>query len=233
MAERLNAAVLKTVIGAILSGVRIPLLPPFFMSMEEQGLINQLEKLKTECFTCQRCELYKYRTNIVFAEGNPTSKIMLIGEAPGENEDLQGKPFVGRSGQLLDKILESVGLSRKTNVYICNTIKCRPPNNRNPLPVEKESCRNYLDKQIELINPKIILLCGAVAVASILPDNKLGITKIHGNWFDYNGMLVMPIYHPAYLLRNPSKEVGSPKWQMYQDMKKIKAKYLELIKDEK
>ncbi len=232
MAERLNAAVLKTVIGAILSGVRIPLLPPVFTLMEKQDLINQLENLKTQCLSCQRCELARYRTNIVFSDGNPIAKIMLIGEAPGENEDLQGKPFVGRSGQLLDKILESVGLSRTTNVYICNTIKCRPPNNRNPLPIEKENCRNYLDKQIELIKPKIILLCGAVAVNSILPENKLGITKIHGNWFDYNGIYVMPIYHPAYLLRNPSKEVGSPKWQMYQDMKKIKEKFLELIRSE-
>ena len=191
--------------------------------------MDQLDIIKAKCENCTKCPLYKTRTNSVFSYGNPQSKIMLIGEAPGEQEDLQGKPFVGRSGQLLDKILECVGFSRNENIYICNTIKCRPPNNRNPLPKEKEACREYLDAQIEIIKPKIILLCGAVAVSSMIPNNKLGITKIHGKWFDgpYNSKM-MPIYHPAYLLRNPSNEKDKPKWQMWQDIKEVKRVYDEI-----
>ena len=191
--------------------------------------MDKLDIIKAKCENCTKCPLYKTRTNIVFSYGNPQSKIMLIGEAPGEQEDLQGKPFVGRSGQLLDKILEWVGFSRNENIYICNTIKCRPPNNRNPLPEEKEACREYLDEQIEIIKPKIILLCGAVAVSSMIPNNKLGITKIHGKWFDgpYNSKM-MPIYHPAYLLRNPSNEKDKPKWQMWQDIKEVKRVYDEI-----
>ncbi len=191
--------------------------------------MDQLDIIKAKCENCTKCPLYKTRINSVFSYGNPQSKIMLIGEAPGEQEDLQGKPFVGRSGQLLDKILECVGFSRNENVYICNTIKCRPPNNRNPLPEEKEACREYLDAQIEIIKPKIILLCGAVAVSSMIPNNKLGITKIHGKWFDgpYNSKM-MPIYHPAYLLRNPSNEKDKPKWQMWQDIKEVKRIYDEI-----
>lgn len=191
--------------------------------------MDKLDIIKAKCENCTKCPLYKTRTNIVFSYGNPQSKIMLIGEAPGEQEDLQGKPFVGRSGQLLDKILECVGFSRNENIYICNTIKCRPPNNRNPLPEEKEACREYLDAQIEIIKPKIILLCGAVAVSSMIPNNKLGITKIHGKWFDgpYNSKM-MPIYHPAYLLRNPSNEKNKPKWQMWQDIKEVKRVYDEI-----
>ncbi len=191
--------------------------------------MDKLDIIKAKCENCTKCPLYKTRTNIVFSYGNPQSKIMLIGEAPGEQEDLQGKPFVGRSGQLLDKILECVGFSRNENIYICNTIKCRPPNNHNPLPEEKEACREYLDEQIEIIKPKIILLCGAVAVSSMIPNNKLGITKIHGKWFDgpYNSKM-MPIYHPAYLLRNPSNEKDKPKWQMWQDIKEVKRVYDEI-----
>ena len=191
--------------------------------------MDKLDIIKAKCENCTKCPLYKTRTNSVFSYGNPQSKIMLIGEAPGEQEDLQGKPFVGRSGQLLDKILECVGFSRNENIYICNTIKCRPPNNRNPLPEEKEACREYLDEQIEIIKPKIILLCGAVAVSSMIPNNKLGITKIHGKWFDgpYNSKM-MPIYHPAYLLRNPSNEKDKPKWQMWQDIKEVKRVYDEI-----
>ncbi len=190
-----------------------------------EDTLNKLELLKKQCEVCKSCDLYKTKTNTVFSGGVPNYKIMLIGEAPGEQEDLEGNPFVGRSGKLLDKILLCVGFSRQTNIYICNTIKCRPPNNRNPLPEEKEACKKYLDSQINLLKPKIILLCGSVAVASILPNNKLGITKIHGKWFDINGIKVMPIYHPAYLLRNSSNEKGKPKWQMWQDIKEVKKVY--------
>lgn len=191
-------------------------------------MFEELEEIRTQCATCQKCALGKTRTKSVFSAGVPNNKIVLIGEAPGFNEDQTGEPFVGRAGQLLDKILESVGFSRKENIYICNTIKCRPPENRDPLPEEKKACRAYLDKQLEILQPKIILLCGKVALTSFL-ETKEGITKLRGRWFDGpNGAKMMPIFHPSYLLRNQSNAVGSPKWMMWQDMKKIKQAYDEL-----
>jgi DNA polymerase len=189
---------------------------------------KELKKIEDVCGSCAKCDLSKTRTNVVFGDGTPNNKIVLIGEAPGHDEDIQGKPFVGRSGQLLDKILESVGFSRKSNIYILNTIKCRPPGNRNPLPIEREACREFLEEQLNVMQPKIIILCGAVAVSSML-DVKDGITKIRGKWFNSkNGAKFMPIFHPSYLLRNPSREVGKPKWLMWQDMKEIRRAYDEL-----
>lgn len=186
---------------------------------------QKLNEIENACRSCKKCSLCNSRTNIVFGDGVPNEKIMLIGEAPGFNEDQQGKPFVGRSGKLLDDILASVGFFRDKNIYICNTIKCRPPENRNPLPEEKIACRGFLDKQLELLKPKIIILCGAVAVNSML-DTKLGITKIRGQWFDgIYGAKMMPIFHPSYLLRNPSRTVGSPKWLMWQDIQEIRKVY--------
>lgn len=188
-------------------------------------MFEELKKIEEKCKGCSKCSLCKSKTNTVFSGGIANNKIMLIGEAPGANEDAEGKPFVGRSGKLLDKILECVGFSREKNIYICNTIKCRPPNNRNPLPEEKEACREFLDAQLNILKPKIILLCGAVAMESML-GKKIGITKVHGQWFDGpNNSKMMPIFHPAYLLRNPSKEIGSPKWLMYQDIKEVKKQY--------
>lgn len=188
-------------------------------------MFEQLEEIKNKCLNCQKCPLSKSRTNVVFSDGIPNSKLMLIGEAPGFHEDMQGKPFVGRAGQLLDKIFECVGLSRQKDVYICNTIKCRPPDNRNPLDSEKEACREYLDKQIEILKPKIILICGSVALNSMLPHEK-GITRVRGKWFDGPyGSKMMPIFHPSYLLRNDSREKGSPKWLTWQDIKEIKSEY--------
>ena len=186
---------------------------------------EELESIKNECLSCQKCALWKSRTNIVFSDGAINSKLMLIGEAPGFNEDQTGKPFVGRAGQLLDKIFESVGLSREKDVYICNTLKCRPPNNRDPLPDEKAACRDYLDRQIDLLKPRLILLCGRVALTSFI-DTPLGITKVRGKWFDGpHGSKMMPIFHPSYLLRNQSRAVGSPKWLMWQDIQEIKRAY--------
>ena len=186
---------------------------------------QKLNEIENACRSCKKCSLCNSRTNIVFGDGVPNEKIMLIGEAPGFNEDQQGKPFVGRSGKLLDDILASVGFFRNKNIYICNTVKCRPPENRNPLPEEKIACRGFLDKQLELLKPKIIILCGAVAVNSML-DTKLGITKIRGQWFDgIYGAKMMPIFHPSYLLRNPSRTVGSPKWLMWQDIQEIRKVY--------
>ncbi len=185
----------------------------------------QLEILKQKCLSCQKCGLCKTRHNIVFSGGVPNSKLMLIGEAPGYYEDMQGEPFVGKAGQLLDKIFASVGLSRQKDVYICNTLKCRPPDNRDPLPEEKAACKEYLDAQIEILKPRIILLCGRVAVASLM-DTTLGITKLRGKWFEgpYFSKM-MPIFHPSYLLRNDSREKGSPKWLMWQDIQEIKRVY--------
>ena len=153
---------------------------------------------------------------------------MLIGEAPGYYEDQQGEPFVGKAGQLLDKIFASVDLSRQKDVYICNTLKCRPPDNRDPLPEEKAACREYLNAQIEILKPRIILLCGRVAVQSLIDTNQ-GITKLRGKWFEGPYMSkMMPIFHPSYLLRNDSREKGSPKWLMWQDIKEIKRVYSQM-----
>lgn len=188
-----------------------------------------LDEIKNKCQNCQKCALGKTRTNIVFSSGVPNNKLMLVGEAPGYWEDQKGEPFVGKAGQLLDKIFECVGLSRKKHVYICNTIKCRPPENRNPLPEEKAACREYLDVQIETLKPKIILICGSVALNSLLPD-KGGITKVRGQWFDGPfGAKMMPIFHPSYLLRNDSREKGSPKWLTWQDIKEVKRAYDALV----
>lgn len=185
----------------------------------------ELEEVRQKCLKCQKCPLCKTRTNIVFSGGVPNSKLMLIGEAPGYYEDQKGEPFVGKAGQLLDRIFASVGLSRQKDVYICNTIKCRPPDNRDPLPEEKEACREYLDAQIDILKPRIILLCGRVAVNSIMGTTQ-GITKIRGKWFEGpNYSKMMPIFHPSYLLRNDSREKGSPKWLMWQDIKEIKRVY--------
>ena len=194
-------------------------------------MYEELEAVRKKCLSCEKCALCKTRTNLVFSDGLPNPKLMLIGEAPGYNEDMQGKPFVGKAGQLLDRIFASVGLSRKEHVYICNTIKCRPPENRNPLPEEKEACWEYLKSQLEIIKPRLILLCGNVAVQSIL-GNVGGITRIRGRWFepdkaivDVYGAKMMPIFHPSYLLRNDSREKGSPKWLMWQDIQAIKREY--------
>ena len=190
-------------------------------------MYEELESIREKCLSCTKCPLSKTRNNIVFSDGTPNEKIMLIGEAPGFYEDQQGKPFVGKAGQLLDRIFASVGFTRK-DIYICNTLKCRPPDNRNPLPDEKEACWGYLKAQIDIIHPKIILLCGNVAVQSIL-GNIGGITKIRGQWFQggeiVHGAKLMPIFHPSYLLRNDTREKGGPKWLMWQDIQEIRREY--------
>lgn len=194
------------------------------MGMVKEKFI-ELEEVKKRCLNCEKCALSKTRTNVVFSDGIPNDKLMLIGEAPGFYEDQKGLPFVGKAGQLLDKIFESVGLSREKDVYICNTIKCRPPDNRDPLQEEKEACREYLNAQIEILKPKIILICGRVALESMLPGQG-GITKVRGKWFNgSNEAKMMPIFHPSYLLRNDSREKGSPKWLMWQDIQEIKKAY--------
>lgn len=192
------------------------------------GTYQTMDDLGVHCRQCQRCTLAPSRTNVVVGRGNPAAPILIIGEGPGQNEDEQGLPFVGKSGQLLEKILASVRLSSETDIYICNVVKCRPPGNRVPSPDEVAACRPYLLEQIRLVDPKIILLTGATAVKGLTGD-KRGITKIRGQWLEWEGRLCMPIFHPAYLLRNPSREKGQPKWLMWQDIQTVRAKLDELM----
>ncbi len=191
------------------------------------GIYPDLETLGTHCRGCQRCGLAATRTNVVVSRGSSTAPVLIIGEGPGQQEDEQGKPFVGKSGQLLEKILESVRFNTETDVYICNIVKCRPPENRVPTPVEVNACKGYLLEQIRLVDPKIILLTGATALKSLL-GVKEGISKVRGQWMEWEGRLCMPIFHPAYLLRNQSRDKGSPKWLMWQDIQAVKAKVEEL-----
>ena len=187
---------------------------------------NLLQNLKDKCKNCASCELHKTRNNIVFADGNPeTAKIVLVGEAPGENEDLQGIPFVGRAGKLLDEFLKMAGIRREKDFYIINTVKCRPPKNRVPTDMEKASCRNFLEAQIEIIEPKLILLCGATALKSFI-KTKEPISRIRGDIFEVEiggaTYHAMPIFHPSYLLRNHSVEESSPRGLMLRDLLKAK-----------
>lgn len=158
--------------------------------------------------------------NLVFGGGDPDAKLMLVGEAPGEDEDLSGEPFVGRAGQLLDKILESVNLPRDA-VYVTNIVKFRPPANRNPKPEEVKASEPLLIEQIRLVKPQVIAPLGNVPTQWFL-NTKEGITHTHGRWYDWHGIKLFPLFHPAYLLRNPSRERGAPKWQTWQDMKELK-----------
>jgi len=192
-----------------------------------RGTYNSLDQLASHCKNCQRCGLAQGRTNVVVSRGNPAANLLIIGEGPGQQEDEQGLPFVGRSGQLLDKILASVRLDTEKDVYICNIVKCRPPGNRVPSADEMVACQGYLLEQIRMVDPKVILLTGATAVKGITGEKK-GITKIRGQWIEWEGRLCMPIFHPAYLLRNPSREKGSPKWLMWQDIQAVKAKLDEI-----
>ncbi|MFM7365008.1 MAG: uracil-DNA glycosylase family protein [Cuspidothrix sp.] len=191
------------------------------------GTYESIEALAKHCNICNRCPLGQTRTHAVVGRGNPRAEIMIIGEAPGKNEDETGLPFVGRSGQLLEKILASVELNTETDIYIANICKCRPPENRVPTSEEAAACKPYLLEQIRLVDPKIILLTGATSVKGLTGD-KRPITKIRGEWLEWEGRLCMPIFHPSYLLRNPSKEKGSPKWLMWQDIQKVRDKFDQL-----
>ncbi len=171
--------------------------------------------------------LAQYGGRMVIYRGNPQADLMIIGEGPGANEDQQGLPYVGRAGQLLDKILDSVGFDRERDVYVTNAVFRRPPENRDPFPEELEYYRPYLLEIIRLVNPKIIILTGRHSMRIVL-DEKQPITQVRGQWYAREGRWIMPVFHPAYLLRNPSKEPGSPKWLMWQDIQTIRRKYDEL-----
>ncbi len=179
-----------------------------------------MEALHKDCLHCTRCALSTTRTHVVISRGNPKAKLMLIGEGPGQQEDETGVPFVGRAGQLLDKILASVGIDKNWDIYICNVVKCRPPGNRKPTPEEMASCWPWLESQIQLVNPALVLLAGSTAMVGVL-GIKTGITKMRGQWIERGGRTYMPVFHPSFLLRNPSRERGQPKWLTWEDFKAV------------
>ena len=186
--------------------------------MVDQVKFNLLEK---RCISCTKCSLSKGRTNVVFGRGSPKAKIFIIGEGPGQQEDEQGLAFVGRAGKMLNKSFLSVGIDTNEDCYISNIVKCRPPNNRKPKSIEVDNCMPWLNSQIELIKPKVIVLAGSTAVQSYLNINQ-PISKIRGKWITKGNVKYMPIFHPSYLLRNSSNEKGKPKWLTIQDLKKVK-----------
>ncbi len=178
--------------------------------------MDNLEKLKSECLNCRRCPLCETRNNVVFGVGPENAEVLFIGEGPGEQEDLKGEPFVGRGGKLLDDMLELIDLDR-TKLYIANMVKCRPPKNRDPLETEQMACAEWLRRQIDLLQPKLIVCLGRIsAMKFIKPDFR--ITKEHGQWFNVDGRRVMALYHPAALLRDPNKRP-----ETFDDLKRLQA----------
>ena len=176
------------------------------------------EELERQCLACQRCALADSRTHVVFGAGQRNAEVMFVGEGPGEHEDLQGEPFVGRGGLLLDEMLSLIGLYRQKNFYICNIVKCRPPKNRDPLNTEQDACIGYLREQIVLVRPKLIICLGRIAANRLIHDD-YKITKEHGQWVERDGVFYTAIYHPAALLRDPSK-----KPETFVDLRSIREK---------
>ena len=176
---------------------------------------SPLAQLEQDVIACRRCPLYKTRTHHVFGEGSPRARLVFVGEAPGREEDLQGRPFVGAAGRLLTNMIEAMGL-RREDVYICNVLKDRPPGNRTPEPAEVDACLGFLERQLALIHPRVICALGAVAARALLGPH-VAITKVRGAVLDYHDIPVVPTFHPAYLLRNPPA-----KKLVWQDLKKVK-----------
>ena len=188
-------------------------------------MFENWEELKENCLNCRKCSLCEARSNVVFGVGNPCAKVMFIGEGPGRNEDLQGEPFVGAGGQLLDKYLAAVDLDRRTNIYIANIVKCRPPQNRDPLQEEQEACMDWLRNQTALLRPKIIVGLGRIAAMRIIkPDFK--ITHEHGQFFKKGNIYMTATLHPAALLRNPAQKPAA-----FDDFLKLRDKIDELQAD--
>lgn len=185
-------------------------------------MYDNWEGLEQACLACRQCGLCQERRHVVFGVGNPKAKVLFVGEGPGEHEDLQGEPFVGRGGQLLDKLLAAIDLDRKTNIYIANIVKCRPPLNRDPLPQEQEACIGWLRNQFALLRPKIVVCLGRVSAMRMMkPDIK--ITKEHGIFLEKNGTLMMATLHPAALLRNPKQKPAA-----FEDYLRLREKIDEL-----
>src|SRR5947209_910608 len=193
------------------SGVQILAQPA---RVEPALKLPTLDKVREEIGECTRCKLHKGRHNIVFGVGDPRARLMFVGEAPGEDEDLQGFPFVGKAGQLLTKMIEAMGLARE-DVYICNTVKCRPPNNRNPEPDELAACEPFLKGQLASVKPEVIVTLGKFAAQALLRE-QTPITRLRGQWREYEGVPVMPTFHPAYLLRSPQE-----KTKVWDDLKQV------------
>jgi DNA polymerase len=198
---------------------RAPLMAPtvtsLFASVEKvKG--DSLLKIREDLGNCTRCKLHKGRNKIVFGDGNPRAELVFVGEGPGADEDAQGLPFVGRAGKLLTQMIEAMGLQRK-DVYICNVVKCRPPDNRAPEPDEVQTCSPYLRRQIDVLNPKVIVCLGAVAAKTLLETTR-GISQFRGEWQDWRGHKLMATYHPAYLLRNPPAKAD-----VWKDLQKVMA----------
>ena len=189
--------------------------------MEEIIFTKSWEELEKMCQNCKKCDLCKNRTNVVFGYGNIKSKVMFIGEGPGQNEDIQGRPFVGRSGKLLDSFLEEIGLDRE-KIYIANMVKCRPPENRDPLPEEQEMCINWLRNQVYILRPRIIVALGRIAAMKVVDPN-IKITRDHGIFVERNNVWLMATLHPAAVLRNMSK-----KQDVQLDFKKLRQKIDEI-----
>jgi DNA polymerase len=174
-------------------------------------LTSQLSVIQAQVNSCKKCELYKAKTNYVFSRGNPESKIMIVGEAPGHDEDIAGKPFVGLSGKLLDRAIIDSGFNPEQDIYVCNIVKCRPPGNRKPTPEESDNCIDYLEEQINLIDPKVIITLGNTATENLI-NTTFGVTKIHGKSFKRKNAKVIPMYHSSFILRN-----GGSTSNMYQE----------------
>ena len=177
---------------------------------------DTLPKIRTDLGDCTRCKLHRGRTKLVFGDGNPKAELVFVGEGPGRDEDAQGLPFVGRAGKLLTQMIEAMGLQRQ-DVYICNVVKCRPPENRTPEKDEVETCSPFLLRQLDAISPKVIVCLGSVAAQTLLETNR-GISHFRGEWLDFRGRKLMATYHPAYLLRNPSA-----KGEVWKDLQKVMA----------
>ena len=184
-----------------------------------------MDNLKEKLKNCTKCPLHLTRNNVVISDGSINADIMLIGEAPGADEDKTGIPFVGRAGKLLNEFLAKAGIKRENDLYIANTVKCRPPGNRKPTKEEKIACGDNLKKQINMVKPKVIILCGATAMESFIFDKKLTISKARGQVFNYDedkNIKLVPIFHPSYLLRQHSNAEGSPRDLMLKDLKMVK-----------
>ncbi len=196
------------------------------MELNFENQASNLSELKEEVQQCTRCRLAHTREHVVFGEGNPEASLFLIGEAPGRNEDEQGRPFVGRSGQLLDKILSVCGFTRKDHAFITSIVKCRPPDNRMPTTEELSCCKPCLLRQIELIKPEMLIFLGATALKNMLGPS-MKITRVRGQWLQWEDLPAMAVYHPAALLRTPSLKKDT-----WEDFKRIVGKYRELVDPE-
>lgn len=192
--------------------IGVEFLPKSKINPSKEKLLDELRIKKVS--NCKKCELWKTRTNIVFGEGNPHAHIVFVGEAPGEEEDKTGRPFVGKAGQLLTNMIIAMKLKRE-EAYICNALKCRPPNNRDPKDEEINACRPYLEEQIKIISPHIIITLGKFALFSLTGEKTL-ITSVHGQWREWRGIKILPTFHPSFLLRNPAW-----KKHAWADLKKV------------